>query len=358
MSAKENRIYYLDMAKGIGIVLVILGHISDLTISSREFITSFHMPLFFLISGILISVSREDEREMGDIVRRKARSIMVPYYVFSLLCLIVEALCTGFLKNGTWKVFREHVFATICLSGASVFWFLPALFFSELIFLAVLKKWGKRYAWLPILLIAIAAYAGLMVENHFQDIYGNLSWYYYFHLFTNAFWRVFFLPAFLMIGYYSYEVLKRLPKRPVLFLLVGIVLLVITWFVSHVNGVTDMNYMIFNNIGLYLITANAGSFGLILICFFLEDFAESNVLSFVRYIGRNSLIIMMTHSPFYILYAATRFSYGINNHFFPLGQVALCGLITVTVILIEIPVIWVLDRYFPFLLGRKKKRSN
>lgn len=43
--AKE-RVTYLDMAKGVGILLVILGHEADLPLAARQFVTSFHMPLF------------------------------------------------------------------------------------------------------------------------------------------------------------------------------------------------------------------------------------------------------------------------------------------------------------------------
>ena len=54
----ENRILWVDAARGIGMMLVVLGHaISDTTMDNPllsrlfYFIYSFHMPLFFFISG-------------------------------------------------------------------------------------------------------------------------------------------------------------------------------------------------------------------------------------------------------------------------------------------------------------------
>lgn len=49
---KKNRMTYLDMAKGIGILFMIVGH----TISlgwQKDLIYSFHMPLFFVCSGMI-----------------------------------------------------------------------------------------------------------------------------------------------------------------------------------------------------------------------------------------------------------------------------------------------------------------
>lgn len=49
-----KRIEYLDYAKGIGIILVVLGHIL-IKGNIKIYIYSFHMPLFFIISGYLFN---------------------------------------------------------------------------------------------------------------------------------------------------------------------------------------------------------------------------------------------------------------------------------------------------------------
>lgn len=48
---KSNRIEEVDISKGIGMVLVIMGHLC-VSASLRNFIYSFHMPLFFILSGM------------------------------------------------------------------------------------------------------------------------------------------------------------------------------------------------------------------------------------------------------------------------------------------------------------------
>lgn len=46
-----KRIDYIDIVKGITIILMIIGHVSNIPTILRTFIFSFHMPLFFIISG-------------------------------------------------------------------------------------------------------------------------------------------------------------------------------------------------------------------------------------------------------------------------------------------------------------------
>ena len=52
----KRRLNYLDYAKGIGILLVVLGHIYNNSV--KLWIYSFHMPLFFIISGYLLEYNK------------------------------------------------------------------------------------------------------------------------------------------------------------------------------------------------------------------------------------------------------------------------------------------------------------
>ena len=62
---KKARIIELDYLKGIGIFLVVLGHtillqnaLSTKYVILARFIYSFHMPLFFIASGIISGLQR------------------------------------------------------------------------------------------------------------------------------------------------------------------------------------------------------------------------------------------------------------------------------------------------------------
>ena len=52
--SKKGRLHWLDYSKIIGMYLVVLGHvIKDNTLLLKGIIYSFHMPLFFFLSGFL-----------------------------------------------------------------------------------------------------------------------------------------------------------------------------------------------------------------------------------------------------------------------------------------------------------------
>lgn len=351
---EKKRIYYLDIAKGLGVVLVILGHVVDLTIPTRQFITSFHMPLFFLLSGMIIQATGETDRDMGSIVKRKLRSIAVPYFTFSVLSLMVEAAAITFLKNGLWSTFLEHLFSTVCLVGASVFWFLPALFFSELLFLAVRKRTGRAVCGILMALLAAAAYPACSAISRALAGYGEEVWYPYVQLLVNSFFRIFVAAGFVAAGYFGTGLFQNLSAKALRSAVFGMLLLVLTAFVSVRNGITDMNYMVYNNVLLYLVTSLGGSFGILFLSRALEKWHEAWPMRLCMYYGRNSLIVMMTHAPFYIMYAAARVAYGINNHVLALGQIPLCTVMVLGVLAVEAVVIEVINRYFPFLVGRSR----
>ena len=54
-----NRIAWIDVAKGITILLVIIGHTLTFGSATRNFIFSFHMPLFFILSGYTFNVAED-----------------------------------------------------------------------------------------------------------------------------------------------------------------------------------------------------------------------------------------------------------------------------------------------------------
>ena len=90
----QNRIYWIDYAKGIGIFLVVIGHVCrGLTLSAiidpsvakliDQWIYAFHMPIFFFLSGLLIQPSVS--KTLKDFVINKLNTLAYPYFVWSIL---------------------------------------------------------------------------------------------------------------------------------------------------------------------------------------------------------------------------------------------------------------------------------
>lgn len=87
-----ERLQYIDIAKGLCILLVVTGHIIQFNFSgigsttAFSFIYSFHMPVFMLLSGYVAALSqrRINRQETFIFVRKKFRSLVVPFFVWGL----------------------------------------------------------------------------------------------------------------------------------------------------------------------------------------------------------------------------------------------------------------------------------
>lgn len=85
------RLKWLDIAKGITIILMVIGHTSIPDPFSR-FIYAFHMPLFFIASGWTTNWNKYNYMEFA---KRKFRSIMVPFMVYSVIVLSIQTISMG-----------------------------------------------------------------------------------------------------------------------------------------------------------------------------------------------------------------------------------------------------------------------
>lgn len=75
---REN---WLDVAKGIGIILVIIGH-SGAPRAIVKFIYGFHMPLFFIIAGYLYDAEKWKSRGIKSLIHKRFNNYILPYFVF------------------------------------------------------------------------------------------------------------------------------------------------------------------------------------------------------------------------------------------------------------------------------------
>lgn len=92
--ARNSRLTALDSLRGFGILLVVLGHTSW-SAGLVSWIFSFHMPLFFIISGMLFH-----ERQFLDSFKKKAARLLIPYLFFGIVTFAYWALIERRLRGG------------------------------------------------------------------------------------------------------------------------------------------------------------------------------------------------------------------------------------------------------------------
>lgn len=128
---KTSRLSWLDIMKGIGIILVVVGHISSNKIIFN-WLYSFHMPLFFFAAGWVYK-----KKQFLIDIKRRIQTIVIPYFSFGLVVLIYWQLIERKFRYSNMS-FTKALLGL--LSGEYNYldfnvhlWFLPCFFNSYII---------------------------------------------------------------------------------------------------------------------------------------------------------------------------------------------------------------------------------
>ncbi len=163
----EKRIGYIDIAKGLGILIIVLAH-NDLAgyhPTLHKFIYSFHIPLFFFLSGMFF----RPERSFGDTARRRFNSLMKPYFFTLFMIYLGEAA----FSNMTFPVIAGRIVKALYATGKYIdwvqLWFIPHLFVVSLFaWIAWRFVLGRiKWDWLRWLLLFAMLAAGVYSMPYF-----------------------------------------------------------------------------------------------------------------------------------------------------------------------------------------------
>lgn len=324
----KKRLPQLDIAKGIAIILIVWAH-SDIRMDpsfyqtylyfSHEIIYSFHIPLFFMISGILAKSTLANPgfalwQYTQDLVER----LLVPFYALSLVFLVINliipcsfidkpSLLHMLLSLGIMQSHPEYL-------PSGVLWFLFTLFICAFLHAVVIKELKfNLYLWLAFTLFLA------LICHSFWDIY-------YFALdrtTRNLFYYVF--------GYaISDSVMTGQMWISVVFLFIMLAL----WLFGFV----------FFSQGYYAcrtITGVSGS--LLLLCLINQSIMEHPnwVSEKLMYLGENSIIVFVLHMPSLRLALMALRNFNLTNHLVGFAITVLSGIalpLLIGMILRKIPI--------------------
>ena len=122
MSASDSRNEFFDVCKGIGILCVYYGHTALWGTLPSRMVFSFHMPLFFLLSGIFFDV--EKIPDVGCLMRKVWRNLLVPYCFFVAVGSVIKLDMT--ITSWSTNPIRE-CWRIIHGQGSGAIWFLVCL---------------------------------------------------------------------------------------------------------------------------------------------------------------------------------------------------------------------------------------
>ena len=136
-ASKQARIEWIDIAKGIGILLVLIAHAIDTMTYVWNMITLFHMPLFYIISGYCY---KKKERWL-EYFKNKIIKLYVPYIIIVFLFYTAELIGSSSSFSVKKIVKMLLLLEQPQLVGAA--WFIAVLFVAELVF-DVLIRWTEK----------------------------------------------------------------------------------------------------------------------------------------------------------------------------------------------------------------------
>ncbi len=336
--SQTNRLHFIDIAKGIAIILVIFAHTFRGN-ALKTFIYAFHIPVFFIISGVFFNPNKYTG--FKSFLKLKFKSLLIPYIFFYSLSFFYWLIVERYIRPGAnvpistplLGLFYGTDTASYMVPNGAL-WFLTGLFTAELILFIILKHSKKiffRILW--ICLIGIGGYALSLYDVLRLPLSFNSS---------------LIAVVFLGFGYFIKDYIKQRSIHKITILCAALVLFVAVYFLSKLNGIIDMDYTNYNNIFLFLASAILGSIALLLFSKLL------NKQPILEYLGKFSIVLMGLSEPI------KRAFIGLFSKLsaIPVSEIRMSivysSIVTLLVVISLVPAIFILDKYFNFLIGKKK----
>lgn len=172
----KKRDIRLDILKGIAILFVVIGHVINYKYDPENYnqnilfriAYSFHMPLFFFVSGYLTGFKKPDSFTV-DFIQKKTVRLLIPYFLWSFVFDLNQFLLHGFV-GGILGILNV-MFAN------PLYWFLPCLWFCFLLLVPCVK--AKH----PVLIAFAAFFVSFVIwilTKNFTKLFSNTIWYFPF----------------------------------------------------------------------------------------------------------------------------------------------------------------------------------
>ena len=360
----RKHLEYIDSVKALSMLMIMFGHITDLANPVDTWMSSCKICVFYVISGFLMAYTNGlHKRTPLQFVKNITANIAWPYLTFSVIAILVKCFYTFSKHKGMAAVahtFRDNLGKTLFLSGINSMWFLPTLFFGELIILLLFlapKFIRVLYAVFGLLAFrgAIWLTGALESSGMSERLIEHLGYT------VNMMGKSFIAAWFIGLGYILFLLMKKydlLDGRHVVKLAAGLILTTVNVVLSQMNLHVDFNMMTMGDRPfLFLFGGIFGSLGLIL----LFDAITSRVsLSGFNYWGRNSLILMCTHTALGfkgIAYAGWAKVAHIPEEA-GLEYIIECFCVLIILMFIMYGVTEFINKYFPWLAKFRSRRQR
>lgn len=318
----QNRYSHLDVAKGIGIILVFIGHLLSHDSYIGLTIYSFHMPLFFTVSGVFAKTYKD--QGFFTYLKKNIVHLLIPYIIFTLFGVLVT------FSVVQWRTALNIYDLKYILYSAQPenwhvgqLWFLVSLFVVKIIFYfydrLILSKNNTVLNIVSLLLFFVLAYNIKQIDPSYNwlpasQIKDTLLHYRE----VTGFWYPFQINSALMatpfyaIGYLLSDKIKnfKLDKDNISNWALTAICLVITILFARYNGNVNLGGGWYGDCFLYILFSLTGTFAVIGLSSLLR---KSKYLAFL---GQESMLIFALHTAviyYYTYFLSQKYGTAITN---------------------------------------------
>lgn len=340
----KKRVESIDIARGIGILLVIWGHLTIDGQMSRFAIFTFHMPLFFMLSGIF--ADRENDLAKG--AAKLVRTLLVPYLCVVAFDFIPLSLTA--LKQHEFKLSSQLIFTLKCAVGLEktynqAVWFLFALFIIKAVFLLlgqIKNRVAKDRAVLALSLVSTA----FILTRRFMNLSEKC-------LYLSALGCFVFYAAGYFLRSIILNVEDSVKKHKIHLVLAPIALAAVVLIAQIKEMFIVHTYRYTTRPLLMLIAAACGCYAIIVISALAANISKVDWLKkTLLFYGKNSIVILMIHYPIARKFYPFIFSkVGLGDYVNTLPAEIILFIITAALM---IPAIYLFNKYLYFIIGKKE----
>lgn len=282
----KERIDWIDCLRGIAMFFVILGHaFNDKNNIIRKYIYSFHMPLFFFVSGLTY---KEKDIKFKDFIINKAKKLLIPYLALNFFTILIKFILNITLNmynnisvTKTIKAFFTGIGNNVpCVQS----WFLLTLFLTEIIFY-LLKKITKNDKNLFISIIILSTISFIYSISDFHII---LFW----HLDTSFIALLYYFAGYFFMK--KTEILSKILSKKYISILIFILSILAGAILENMNSKISMNSCNYGNTAIFLASSCGTILALVIISIIISkrDFLFRQVgIASMFYLGYHSFLL-------------------------------------------------------------------
>lgn len=338
-----KRIDYLDIAKGLAIFLVVMGHVALVfdTPFWRLAIYAFHMPLFFLVSGT-VAKCRGDfgGKGIAAFVGKNMMAIMVPYFLWAFIYLPFRFESIPWVFYGSWAALDK-------IGTSTALWYLPCLFCARMEFAVLDWLAGKASvsrSWLFPVLAPVAFAVGFLLPRPAIGYPWGLN-------------TSFIALGFLILGYAIRDFLAAndrgtLGGQFAVFAVAIALFFCGTWLRRDTLSLVGMFNFQYGDLFWFFWNAFAGSAAVLALSSLLakipQDAVGGRFRTFLTWLGRNTIGIYLLHLPIVRFFVAPL----MNDWGFPRLHPFWAFVDAVIALAICCALMLLIARYVPILFGR------